>query len=363
MGAMISKRFNARLSIAPTSDRTALPRPWTVRLEEISYERQEIMGKQARKHHYVPQMYLSAFENTNGQIWVTDASTCKAFSRASENIAAERDWNRVDFPGVPIDALEKELGKFEGLIAPGIKRVRDTASFGEHGKDREDIINLVTLLAVRNPRTRDFMHGFYADVLRTMVAMPFNDPKRWDAVVEQMKGQNIWPKGAPTDFEGHKKYVCENLDKLYAHKNMTLELELEALTSTYWFYDSRRWRILKANADTGGFVTTDHPVCIHKPAASANYGQIYAPGFGMADRDVIFTLSSSVCLIGRAEGEEDLVEVGLHNVASVNATLIGFALKQIYSMDDQFYYTRSPHEAIGRGFTLLEDSHFKTRDG
>jgi hypothetical protein len=321
------------------------------------------MGKEARKHHYVPRMYLSGFANTKGQNWTTDASTGKAFGTAPENIAAERDWNKIDYPGVPGDALEKELGKFEGVIAPGITRVRDTASFGEGDKDREDIINLVTLLAVRNPRTRDFMHKFYTDTLRTMVAMPFKDPKRWDAVVEQMKVQKMWPEGAPVDFEGHKKFVDENQEKLYAHKNMTLELELKTLTSTYWFYDSRRWRILKANDDTGGFVTTDHPVCVHKPAAPVNYGQIYAPGFGLADRDVVFPLSSKVCLIGRVEDEEDVVEVDRHNVASVNATVMGFALKQIYSADDQFYYTRSPHEPIGRGFALLKDPHFRTREG
>jgi len=308
-------------------------------------------------------MYLSGFSNTKDQNWTTDASTRRAFGTAPENIAAERDWNKIDYEGVPSDALEKELGKFEGVIAPGITRVRETASFGDDSKDREDIINLVTLLAVRNPRTRDFMHNFYTGLLRTMIAMPFQDPKRWDAVVDQMKVQNMWPMGAPVDFEGHKKFVDENLDRLYAHKNMTLELELEALASTYWFYDSRRWRILKARDGTGGFVTTDHPVCIHKPVAPVNYGQLYAPGFGMADRDVVFPLSSKVCLIGRVEGVEDAIEVDRHNVASINATVMGFALKQIYSTDDQFYYTRSPHEPIGRGFTLLNDSHFVPREG
>jgi hypothetical protein len=321
------------------------------------------MGKEVRKHHYVPRMYLSGFANAKGQNWTTDASTGKAFGTAPENIAAERDWNKIDYEGAPGDALEKELGKFEGVIAPGIARVRESASFGKGGKDREDIINLLALLAVRNPRTREFMHNFYTDLLRTMVAITFKDAKRWEAVVEQMKAQKMWPDGAPVDFEEHKQFVDENLDKLYAHKNMTLELELDALTSTYWFYDSRRWRILKANSNTGGFVTTDHPVCIHKPAAPVNYGQLYASGFGLADRDVVFSLSSKVCLIGRVDGEEDVIEAGLHNVASVNATVMGFALKQIYSADDQFYYTRSPHEPIGRGFTLLKDPHFVVREG
>ena len=104
---------------------------------------------EARKHHYVPQMYLSGFANAKGQLWANDASIPKTFAVGPANIAAERDWNEIAIDGVPKDALEKELGKFEGIIAPAVKRVRQTASFGKDGEDREDIINLVTLLAVR----------------------------------------------------------------------------------------------------------------------------------------------------------------------------------------------------------------------
>ncbi|MBR1130956.1 DUF4238 domain-containing protein [Bradyrhizobium iriomotense] len=318
---------------------------------------------EARKHHYVPQMYLSGFANASGQLWASDASIPKAFRAGSGNIAAERDWNKLEIDGVPADALEKELGNFEGGIAPAIKRVRETASFGQAGQDREDIINLVTLLAVRNLRTREGIEQIETDLLRAILVEPFKDPKRWDAVVEQMKAAELWPEGEPTDFDGFKKYVEDNKDKLHAHKNMTLEMELEALPRMYPFFDARRWRILKAKEGTGGFVTTDHPVCVHKPGAPVNYGQLYAPGFGMADRDIVFPLSFKVCLIGRLDGEEDVMEVDLHNVASVNATVMGFALKQIYSLDDQFYYTCSPHLPMGRGFTLPADPHFVVREG
>jgi hypothetical protein len=157
----------------------------------------------ARKHHYVPQMYLTGFSNDKDQCFVVDASTRKPFTSSTANIAAERDYNKIEAQGVPADALEKELGKFERVIAPGIKRVRETASFGENGKDREDIINLITLLAVRNPRTRNDMDKLYTELFRAMVVMPFKDPARWDTVVEQLKAAGQWPEGAPVDFEGH----------------------------------------------------------------------------------------------------------------------------------------------------------------
>jgi hypothetical protein len=316
----------------------------------------------ARKHHYVPEMYLSGFANREGQCFAVDASIREEFYSAPKGISAKRDYNLVEAPGVPPDALEKELGKFESVIAPGIKRVRETASFGENAKDREDIINLITLLAVRNPRTRKDMEKLYTGVFQAMVAMPFEDKARWEAVVEAMKLAGKWPKDKPADFEGHKKFVEENKDTLKAHKNFSLEVELEALPQIYPYFDVRKWRLLKSKDGSGGFVTTDHPVCVHRPADGINYGQQFAPGFGLADRDILFPLSSKVALIGRMEGDEDVMEVDRHCVASVNATVMGFAMRQIYAADDQFYYSRPAGQPLGQGSSLLQDTNLKLRE-
>lgn len=316
----------------------------------------------ARKHHYVPQMYLSGFTNAQGQCSAVDASTRCTFKSPPEGIAAKRDYNLIDEASMPADALEKELGKLEGVIAPGIRRIRENATFGENAVDREDMINLVTLLAVRNPRTRAAMSKVYTDLIQGMVLTTFDRKERWEAAVEAMKGAGKWPADKPADFEGHKKFVEENISALKPHKNFTLRTELDALEEIYWYFDAYRWRLLKAKDGTGGFVTTDHPVCIDRPGAGIYFGQQYAPGLGLADRDILFPLSSNVAAIGRREGAEDVLEINLHNVASFNATAMGFAMRQIYSADDQYYYARSSHFPIGRGFTLLKDPNFRVRE-
>jgi hypothetical protein len=316
----------------------------------------------AKKHHYVPRMYLSGFANAAGQLYAVNAEERKCFRPRASGIAAERDFNTIDAEGVPPDALEKELAKLEGEIAPGIKRIRETASFGKNGKDREDAINLIALMALRNPRSRKDMGELYSQLVRAMLLMAFEEKERWEAWVEDQKKAGHWPQDKPADCEGYKQFVEEHINGLRVHQNFTLEMELNALEEVYHYFDARKWRILKAKEGSGGFVTTDHPVCVHRQGGT-NYGQQYAPGLGLSDRDVLIALSSKVALLGRLEGEEDVIEVDKHTVASFNATVMGYAMKQIYAGDDGFFYTRAAPQPLGTALTLLQDPNLKVREG
>jgi Protein of unknown function (DUF4238) len=113
--------------------------------------------------------------------------------------------------------------------------------------------------------------------------------------------------------------------------------------------------------DSGGFVTTDHPVCARRPGEE-NYGQQYAPGLGLSDQDILFPLASDVALIGRLEGEEDVQDFDQQSVARFNATVMGYALRQIYAADDQCYYARPLPQTLGKISTLLDDSNLKVRE-
>jgi hypothetical protein len=288
----------------------------------------------AKKHHYVPQMYLSGFANAAGQLYAVNAEERKCFRPTPANIAAERDFNTIEAEGVPPDALEKELAKLEGEIAPGIERIREAASFGENGKDREDIINLIAVMALRNPRSRKDMGKLYSQLVRAMLLMTFEEKGRWEAWVQEQKKTGQWTQDKPADYEGHKQFVEEHVNGLRVHQNFTLEMELNA---------------------------TDHPVCVHREGGT-NCGQQYAPGLGLTDRDVLIALLPKVALMGRLEGEEDVVEVDKHAVASFNATVMGYAMKQIYAGDDGFFYTRAAPQALGTAATLLQDPNLKVRE-
>jgi hypothetical protein len=93
-----------------------------------------------------------------------------------------------------------------------------------------------------------------------------------------------------------------------------------------------------------------------------NYGQQFVPGLGGSDRDILFPLSSKIALVGRLEGDEDVVELDRESVAKFNATVMGYAMKQIYAPNDRFCYTRPAPQALGNGSTLLQDPHLKVRE-
>jgi hypothetical protein len=75
-----------------------------------------------RKHHFVPQFYLRGFTGDNDQLFVVDRPSEKTFRTSPKNVAAERDFNRVDVEGLAPDAIEKALADFEGKVAPALER-------------------------------------------------------------------------------------------------------------------------------------------------------------------------------------------------------------------------------------------------
>jgi hypothetical protein len=313
-----------------------------------------------RGQHYVPAMYLRGFTNAKGQLYALDTAKSEPFRPPPEGVAKQRDFNMLDIEGIPKEALEQEYGKMEGEIAPGIQRVGADASFGKDDVDRADLMNLVTLLWVRNPRKRKELDVRASALMHSKLEQALSSKETWEAAVEKMKADGFWEKDKPADYEGTKKEF-ESGGRVRTTRQFAIDSELDRFDPMYARFDKLRWRILKAGPDTGGFVTTDHPVCMGRPH-DIDRANLIAPGYSLGSDVCLVPVSSKVALIGRREGEEDVIEVGKHCVASFNSNAIGYAKSQVYSADDQYYYTRAYPNGLGRGFTLLSDPNFRPRE-
>jgi Protein of unknown function (DUF4238) len=84
------------------------------------------MRKFARNHHFVSQGYLAGFTENgtrDGRLIVSDLVSCSLFQTKPRNVAAKRDFNRIDAEGQDPDVLERALGEFEGRAASVIRGI------------------------------------------------------------------------------------------------------------------------------------------------------------------------------------------------------------------------------------------------
>ena len=110
-----------------------------------------------RIHHWIPQCYLKGFTSngqTDGQLYVVDAKQRKAFTTRPRNVAAERDFNRIDVPGLDPNQVEGDMARFESDLALALGRLNQHGQFHSL-EDLHLILQLVAILATRSPERRE----------------------------------------------------------------------------------------------------------------------------------------------------------------------------------------------------------------
>ena len=307
----------------------------------------------ARNHHYVPQCYLKGFARSrskNAQLYVVDAAHRRAFTTTPRNVAAQRDFNRIEVPGHDPNLIETSYAEFEAKLAPMLVRLDVAGRFASED-DLHLALEMVGLLAVRNPRQREQMRRFHADVARRVMDLALATPERWASQVRQARAAGHLdagdvPYAVMREFVEQERYEVEVPTTRHVHQELQM---LEALVP---LLHQRSWCLLRAGAQSGGFVTSDHPVTLRwdDPALA---GGFYGPGYGLRDTSVVCPLSYQLALLGRFDGRTGVLELRDSAVAAVNSFTIRHAGSQIYAQSDRFFYADT--EGVPqRGNTLLE---------
>jgi hypothetical protein len=84
---------------------------------------------------------------------------------------------------VPPDFLEATYAEFEGKVAPILKTLCDGGKCSE--EDFVYVLNLITLLANRNPRHRETFAQFKDDVGQQMLQLMTGTEERWERQVKK----------------------------------------------------------------------------------------------------------------------------------------------------------------------------------
>src|SRR5215217_2573068 len=110
-----------------------------------------------RQHHILPEFYLAGFTDTgtrDGTLHVFDYRRGKRYRSKPRQVARERDFYRVDVPGLHPNIMEDELAAQESAFAPVLRRV--LADRTVHGPEElGHVLSFVALIHARSLKGRE----------------------------------------------------------------------------------------------------------------------------------------------------------------------------------------------------------------
>jgi hypothetical protein len=281
-------------------------------------------GQVARRHHFVPEFYLAGFTGAGSKddfLYALDRVTLKQWKARPAELAHQRDFYRIDLPGVPPDAIEQAFAKFEARAAPVIERIVETRTIPS-GEDFSILMNLVAWMAVKIPGIRSTISDFVDRVSKRILRLMVSTPERWQATVERARADGV-EIGEHLDYE-HMRASIENdqYQVVVENRNWFIRLIMDMMDAILPYLVTRRWSLLIAEPDTGYFICSDRPVAV---VWSTDEFDRFPPGFGMKHTQVTMPLTKHVGLIGEFEGEPSCTKAGRLSIAGFNTRTAMYA--------------------------------------
>jgi hypothetical protein len=291
--------------------------------------------KISRKHHYLPQAYLAGFTDSgakDGRFFVLELETGNSFITSPKNVAAERDFNRVEIDGKDRDLVEQALAPFEKFAANAILRVEKKEVF-PNDEDFSYLINLLCLIAIRNPHLRKSFNRSREQVVRRIAELLVSDEKLWERIVKKAKesGKSV-PPNVP--FEDVKRFVQEGEYQIEFGVESNIRAEFRVFNSLLPILAKRLWSLFIVPKGLPEFVCSDHPVTLVRKNPDLKGHPI---GYCLRHTEVFFPLNRRRGLLGVFEDPFPPVVIldGLM-VALMNARVALNAERQVFSARESF---------------------------
>jgi hypothetical protein len=206
--------------------------------------------------------------------------------------------------------------------------------------DAEDaglLLNFVTLLAIRNPRLRETIRDFHERVATQIVRVALATPERWTREMEKARAAGAITSKRDVSYEEMKKFVESGNYTMSLRTERHIQLEAGSFEKVLPFIFRRKWILLKVAKEAGGFITSDHPVCLTYTGPRAE-GFAARPGFGLQNTEVLFPISPGLAVVGAFEAQDGEAEIDEEMTAQFNGTVASFAERHVYARDFNFKY-------------------------
>jgi hypothetical protein len=288
-----------------------------------------------KNHHYVPKMYLKNFATGEGRkasLVAIELENGKLFKPRLRRIASETDFNRIDIDGEDPYAVEKALSEVESEISPALEEVIAARRFpsDEH---RNLVLNLMAMLAVRNPRVRSTFGKFIGDLADKKTSLMLHSREQWESMKEQA-GKGSVEETSDVDYEDVKEAFQSGKIKAQASKNYLVRLDLDMVEPVLKALNLRKWSFLTA-LEGNQFVTSDDPVVLDF-SDGRERTLMNSPGFGVGGTYVFFALSPDLALYGPLDAPDLPTELEARAVARVNAMTMRYAWRHVLAKSEDF---------------------------
>lgn len=262
---------------------------------------------ESRNHHYIPQGYLRGFSLKRGKhhmVVVHDFQDKRTYETNPRNVCAERDFMRFEAQGRKPDWLEEEFSKLESKACEAIRDVVRTRTFAD--EDKNYILNLMALLAVRSPEQRENMRDFQARVATQIMDLVLDKKELWEC--ENKRMQEATGKIHNVTYEEAKEFHQRGEYRIEVAREHHIGTEIKLFETVLQLLGQRKWMLYVADGTYGEFITTDRPVVIAyiDPQNVPTYMR-HSPGFALKNTEIYFPLTKHALLVGRWDAKEETI--------------------------------------------------------
>lgn len=297
----------------------------------------------ARRHHWIPESYLGLFSRegkTGSQVFVVDCVERKSFWTSTDNVCVRRDFNRIESPELDRNELEKRLGQFESNAINALREIgagRATIDSQEwlHG------LNLMGLIATRNPATRRQLTQAAERVTLELLRKSLESKEAWQATIADIKAAGALDPRSPVDFEHHRAFVEGGKFSMQFHQNFLIFQELTGVMPVIEMLGRRTWSLLEASVDSGGFLTTDRPVCVFPTDGSTPKAPTRLDD---SKNSIVFPVSPRLLAYGCAHGRQYASDITRRAVARFNLALLRFSTGRVFGPHERCEFGSSKPE-------------------
>jgi len=261
---------------------------------------------------------------------VLEVESGRVFRASPKNVAVELDFNRVDIDGHPPDVIENALSPLEQQAVQAIANIVATGRF-PNDDDYSSILNLICLIAVRNPFFRKSFNRAREQTIHIIGDLLVSDERLWEHHVRKARenGENV-PDSI--SFEEMKRFVENRNYEIEFPPESNLWVELNSFNNILQILGDRTWSLIIAPQDGPEFICSDQPVVINWK--SDRRGPI---GLGLRDTEVFFPLSRRAGFYGTFEDPlQEVVHAKAGNVATMNGRMVFNAEKHVFSPLESF---------------------------